>query len=143
MSEQSTRIKERTPISPRTLVLAKQLGETKFPALQQLDRCVRVLGEAMVEEVLHETERIEQGEGLLTTDGQRRRTKGGVFLYLARGRCTPEQRAIVFPMTDWAARTSCTSQAHLFLSWSLNLENDTQRAADSVNRGRRLRSAPL
>ena len=103
MTEQP-RVTEAQAISPRARALAQQLGETKFPVLQQLERCLNVLGEATVDELLRETEQIEQGDGLLTTDGKRRRTKGGVFLYLARQRCTPEQRPIVFPQTDWQAR---------------------------------------
>jgi hypothetical protein len=106
-------IKDKQPVSPRTIALAKQLGETKFPVMRQLDRIVRVLGEATVDELLRETERIEQDDGLLTQDGKRRRTKGGVFLYLARGRCTPEQRAIIFPLTDWRARNAARkAKAH-------------------------------
>ena len=142
------RVTEAQSISPPTRVLAQQLGETKFHALQQLERCILVLGEATVDELLRETEQIEQGAGLLTQDGKRRRTKGGVFLYLARGRCTPDQRAIVFPLTEWQARkaarkaratphrarrtrpaaTPCsTRQGHLFFPGSSDVENDPQR----------------
>ena len=96
MTEQP-QVTEAQAISPPALALAQQLGETKFHVLHQLERCLLVLGEATVDELLRETEQIEQGDGLLTQDGKRRRTKGGVFLYLARGRCTPEQRAIIFP----------------------------------------------
>jgi hypothetical protein len=103
MTDQPTAT-DKQPISPQALALGRHLGETKFPVLQQLDRIVRVLGADTADELLRETEQIEEGEGLLTQDGKRRRTKGGTFLYLARGRCTPEQRAIIFPMTDWKAR---------------------------------------
>lgn len=91
-------------IATSARALAQQLGETKVHVLHQLERCLRLLGAATVDEVLRETEQIEQGTGLLTKDGKRRRTKGGVFLYLARGRCTPEQRALIFPVTEWQAR---------------------------------------
>jgi hypothetical protein len=103
MTDQPTAT-EKQPLSPKAVPLARQLGETKFPVLRQLDRCLLVLGEATIDELLAETEQIEQDGGMLTQDGKRRRTKGGVFLYLARQRCTPEQRAIVFPQTDWQAR---------------------------------------
>lgn len=103
MTEQPT-VTEAQAIAPRARTLARQLDETTFHVTQQLERCILVLGEATVDELLRETERIEQGDGLLTRDGTRRRTKGGVFLYVARGRCTPEQRAIIFPLTDWQAR---------------------------------------
>ena len=103
MNEQP-RVSEAQAIAPPTRSLAQQLGETKFHALQQLERCMVVLGADTMDELLRETERIEQGAGMQTQDGKRRRTKGGVFLYLARGRCTPDQRAIVFPVTDWQAR---------------------------------------
>jgi hypothetical protein len=104
MTDQPTMTQPRVPLSSRALALARQLGETKFPVLQQIERCIAVLGAATVDELLRETEQIEQGAGLMTLDGKRRRTKGGTFLYLARGRCTPEERAIIFPMTDWRAR---------------------------------------
>ena len=112
MTEQPT-VTNAQPISPRAIALGKQLGETKFPVLRQLDRCIAVLGEATIDDVLAETEQIEQGAGLLTTDGKRRRTKGGVFLYLAREHATPEQRAIIFPLTDWRARNAARkAKAH-------------------------------
>jgi hypothetical protein len=105
MTEQPT-VTEAQAISPRARALAQQLGETTFHVLQQLERCILVLGEATVDELLRETEQIEQDGGMLTQDGTRRRTKGGVFLYLARQRATPEQRAIIFPLTDWRARNA-------------------------------------
>jgi hypothetical protein len=103
MTEQTTETKAQR-ISERTWALAQQLGERAFAVKLQLERCLTVLGEATVDELLHETEQIEQGDGLLTNDGARRRTKGGVFLHLAKQRCTPEQRTVVFPVTDWRAQ---------------------------------------
>jgi hypothetical protein len=105
MTEQPT--ETRAPrVSQRARALAQQLGERGFNVQLQLERCLNVLGEATVDALLRETEQIEQGDGLLTKDGTRRRTRGGVFLYLARGRCTPEQRAIIFPLTNWQARNA-------------------------------------
>jgi PHAX RNA-binding domain len=103
MGEQATEPQAQSTIQ-RGRALAQQLGERTRYVHFQLERCLTVLGEAAVDELLAETEQIEQGEGLLTQDGKRRRTKGGVFLYLARQRCTPDQRAIVFPVTGWRAQ---------------------------------------
>src|SRR3712207_2973818 len=103
MTEQP-HVTEAQASAPPARALAQQLGETKYYVLPMLNRCILMLGEATVDELLRETEQIEQGDGLLTKDGTRRRTKGGVFLYLARERCTPDQRAIVFPQTEWQAR---------------------------------------
>jgi hypothetical protein len=50
-----------------------------------------------VQELLAEVEKIEADGGLMTEDGTRRRTKGGVFFYLAKGKMPAEARQIVFP----------------------------------------------
>ena len=63
MTEQP-RVTEAQAISPPARSLAQQLGETKFHVLQQLERCILVLGAATIDELLRETEQIEQGEGL-------------------------------------------------------------------------------
>ena len=44
-----------------------------------------------------ETEATESAGGLLTQDSKRRRTKGGVFFYLAKGQMDPQYLTEVFP----------------------------------------------
>jgi hypothetical protein len=56
MSEQAVQM----PRSPQAIALARHLRETTFSVLQQRDGCITVLGEATVDELLTETEQIEQ-----------------------------------------------------------------------------------
>ncbi len=46
---------------------------------------------------LQETLAIEAGGGLMVSNGERRRTPGGVFFYLVRGRLSKELRRQLFP----------------------------------------------
>jgi len=71
------------------------LGETERKVLAQLYRAVDVLGVEIVQAVVAEAQQVEANGGLLRRDGQRR-TLGGVFFYLLRERCTPEQRKRIF-----------------------------------------------
>jgi hypothetical protein len=72
--------------------VARRLRETaKHPRMQIL-RIIECMGMQDVEELLAETERIEEQGGLFTNDGQRRRTRGGVFFALARARLMEAER---------------------------------------------------
>lgn len=76
--------------------LAAALGETEEVPLRQLTAIVMLCGTNFAEALLQETELIEAAEGLKTSDGKRRRTKGGVFFYLARHRMARPIRAVVY-----------------------------------------------
>lgn len=72
------------------------LEETDDVPLRQIDAMARLCGTFFVEALVEEALAIDQGDGLLTSDGERRRTKGGVFFYLARYRMSPAVRRVVF-----------------------------------------------
>jgi len=55
------------------------------------------LGTDIIGELIAETERIEAEGGMLLSDGSRRRTPGGVFLFLAKKRLSREVRVRIFP----------------------------------------------
>lgn len=76
--------------------IVKALEEEEEVPLRQLQAIVMLCGTNFAEAILKETEEIEAGEGILTSDGERRRTKGGVFFYLARFRMPQALRAIVY-----------------------------------------------
>ena len=70
--------------------IAQQLGETEAEPLKRLKGVVKVLG---VEEALALCEQalqVEREGGMLTKDGSRRRTVGGIFFYLARATGNPK-----------------------------------------------------
>jgi RNA recognition motif-containing protein len=73
-----------------------QLEETDDVPLRQIDAMARLCGLPFVEALVNEALEVEAGEGIMTSDGTRRRSKGGVFFYLARYRMSPDVRKIVF-----------------------------------------------
>jgi RNA recognition motif-containing protein len=72
------------------------LEETDEVPHRQIDAIARLCGLPFIEALVQESLEIEAGPGIMTTDGARRRTKGGVFFYLARYRMAPEVRRIIY-----------------------------------------------
>jgi hypothetical protein len=77
--------------------IADTLGETNPVPLKQIRRIVEILGESRAQTLLDEALDIEAAGGMLTADGKRRRTPGGVFFKLAKDKATPEERRTIFP----------------------------------------------
>lgn len=84
--------------------IATQLNETDPGALAQIARIVERMGDEFVATAVADTLRVEAEGGLLTEDKQRRRTPGGVFFYLVRGRITAEDRKVLFPRPPRATK---------------------------------------
>jgi len=74
--------------------LVEALQEPNRPLLTQV---LRTLGPDRTRAVLTETLTCEANGGMLTKDGTRRRTLGGVFFQLARERATKQERWRLFP----------------------------------------------
>jgi len=74
--------------------IAERLGE---PNLELIERIVGRIGAEQTWALLAETLRIEAAGGLLTADGTRRRTPGGVFFHLTRGRIPNRDRWKLWP----------------------------------------------
>ena len=78
--------------------LAESLQEEKPEVISTIQRVVQLLGEEVARQLLVQTWQVEDSGGLLTLDGSnRRRTPGGVFLWLVKQRVTDAQRAQLFP----------------------------------------------
>jgi hypothetical protein len=77
--------------------IARKLGESNPQAVVQIERIVHHLGLETAQIALKEALAVEAEGGMLTDDGKRRRTPGGVFFYLVRGRTPPELRPIIWP----------------------------------------------
>ena len=77
--------------------IAAQLSETNPVALAQIKAIVEAVGEDQARAWLTETLDIEAKGGMLTKNEKRRRTPGGVYLYLARGRLPKETQRQIFP----------------------------------------------
>src|SRR5712691_12096409 len=74
--------------------LAEVLQESKVPLLRQV---LRVLGPDRTTAVLADALQCEANGGMLTKDGSRRRTPGGVFFQLVKERATRQERRRLFP----------------------------------------------
>lgn len=84
--------------------IAEALGETAYSPCKQIIRIVRQHGESFAREALAETQKVEAGGGLRIENGERRRTPGGVFFYLVRGRLNYAQRREIFSQLNAAQR---------------------------------------
>lgn len=84
-------------IQAYTEEVAKELGETKEKPIRQITQLIELAGRDFVQKYVDETKKIEAKEGLKTDDGKRRRTPGGVFFYIIKGKLDAEIRKKIFP----------------------------------------------
>jgi hypothetical protein len=77
--------------------IASQLEETDYGPLRQVRMIVEHAGEEFARQMLKETLEIYNNGGMLTADGTRQRTKGGIYFYVAKGKLEPSLRQIIFP----------------------------------------------
>jgi len=97
---------ELTPEQLNALVkeFAGILQETEIQPLSQIRRMITMIGEDFVRKHLEGALKVQQEGGMMTVEGDRPRTLGGVFFYLTKGDMTLEQRARVFPGSVYIAR---------------------------------------
>lgn len=76
--------------------IAKRLGEKGELPLATIGRVVKVLGEKRALAILEEALKVEAEGGMLTDDGERRRTPGGVFFKLVKNQTTSRERGGIF-----------------------------------------------
>ena len=74
--------------------LAEVLQEPNRPLLTQV---LRTLGTDRTTAILTDALTYEANGGMLTKDGTRRRTPGGVFFQLVKERATTQERRRLFP----------------------------------------------
>ena len=77
--------------------VAKILGENDEQPISQIEQLVELLGRDFVQEQLEETQKIEEKGGLKTDDNKRRRTMGGTFFYIVKGKMDESVRQKIFP----------------------------------------------
>jgi hypothetical protein len=66
--------------------IATYLGETEPKSKATIERSVAHLGIEAAQALRQEVEQIETDGGMMTTDGTRRRTPGGIYLLLLKQR---------------------------------------------------------
>ena len=81
--------------------IAGQLGETEPEPRAQIARVVEHCGVEFARKILRKTLDAEAKGGILVKSGERRRTPGGVFFFLAKGRMSPRQFEQVFPDLEY------------------------------------------
>ncbi len=64
--------------------IAAILGETEKVPLRQLEMLVRLCGTSFAQALLKEAQNLDEAGGLMTKDGARRRTLGGVLFELSK-----------------------------------------------------------
>ncbi len=92
--------------------LAALLGERHYGVIGQIRRIVQLCGIDFSREMYAATLEIEAHGGLMVADHSRRRTPGGVFLYLVRSKLDADQQQQVFagnakariPLLSWTKR---------------------------------------
>jgi hypothetical protein len=102
---------ERKKITEAAKTIADELGETEGVPRATIWRSVKALGVEQAQALLVQAQEIEAGEGMLTADGTRRRTPGGVYLALVRQVISGKDRFFVFGIQKPAhIKPSATSQ---------------------------------
>ena len=77
--------------------IAEALGETDEGPIGQVALIIEKCGLAFAQKIAEETEKIEESGGMKTHDGKRRRTKGGTYFFIIKGRIDAKTRQEIFP----------------------------------------------
>ena len=77
--------------------IADALDEKQYGPRKLIRDVVEQCGADFAQDVRRDTEEVMSAGGMLTNAGDRLRTKGGVFFYLARGRMDDKTRDAIFP----------------------------------------------
>jgi hypothetical protein len=84
-------------IQKETQKIAEGLNEKDKGAIGQIALLIEKCGLALVQKAAEETDKIEADGGMKTHDGKRRRTKGGTFFFIIKGRIDAKTRQEIFP----------------------------------------------
>ncbi len=118
--------------SPDVARIAKALGEKDAVPLKQITRTIDVCGVEFADFMLANAEAVEKDGGMLTSNGKRRRTKGGVFFYLVRYSLPLDIRNEIFPPPKWARLKEENTKKSKYppFDWGERVEQ-LQKAANS------------
>lgn len=97
VSEAKKKQKKADPDFQLSTEIADELEETVKRARIQIWRIIQECGDEFAKQLLEETRKHIEDGGLDTLDGQRKRTKGGIYLRLAKEKMDAETRAKIFP----------------------------------------------
>jgi hypothetical protein len=84
-------------VDPTVAVEAQRIAaQLEEPLLWLVENVIKVLGQERASDLLQQTLEIEAAGGILTAQGDRRRTPGGVYLKLLKEQTTPEEQERIF-----------------------------------------------
>lgn len=131
--------RKKSPLFKMTQDIAVKLKE---PRRDLIENVVKTLGEAMAIRFLNESLTIESAGGLMTTNGSRRRSPGGVFFHLVQTskNVTKEQVKSIFGLEQainakgrkWKKKQNKKFDALADTLKSFNLTNAEPSTADDV-----------
>ena len=103
--------------------IADQLGETQHLPRKRIADVIRHAGVDFARQAVVDATEVEASGGMLTKNGKRRRTYGGVFFYLVKQRLTPEMRKTIFPYRPFKNqnKTSPSTPAYPSFVWAERL----------------------
>lgn len=114
--------------------IADQLEEKDSKPRKQITMIVQRAGIEFSDSVLEEVEKIEAEGGMMIENGERRRTKGGVFFYLARQRLPEDVRDDIF--SSWRSlRKKRQTYESQFPSFEFDERGDVVEALLAEDRG--------
>jgi len=77
--------------------VVKTLGEKYRKPVRRIHTMILLCGHSFVLHLVEEAKEIDAGEGMMTQDGSRRRSLGGVFFTLSNQRMSPPVYQIIHP----------------------------------------------
>lgn len=76
--------------------IMRRLKERDLNVRMRIYHIIKRCGLEFAQEILAETKKVQANGGLMTQDGSRRRTRGGVYFHLVRSRLSPEDERAIF-----------------------------------------------
>ncbi|MEL6150384.1 MAG: phosphorylated adapter RNA export RNA-binding domain-containing protein [Chloroflexota bacterium] len=102
--------------------LAEQLQETDEKPVGQIERIIEHCGLDFAEFMVENTLTIEKNGGIMTANGQRRRTVGGVFFNLVRHSVPEDLREKIFPLPIWKIEVEKPPSPYPPFDWEQRVE---------------------
>lgn len=91
-----------------TKEISDKLGESDEGPVRQIVQIIELCGADFAKKMLEETMEIEEKGGMKTHKGDRRRTPGGVYFFIAKGKMDEEMRHKIFPNYGQSRRNIIT-----------------------------------
>src|SRR3954470_2411794 len=84
-------------VDPTVAIEAQRIAaQLEEPLLWLVENVISVLGQERASSLLQQTLTLEAAGGVMTVQGDRRRTPGGVYLMLLKEQVTPEEQERIF-----------------------------------------------